>query len=631
MTSRETGPPADQALPPSRFPRVLPPVADGLAIAVACSAGWAIGIFAWDRIQLPFSNPYGIVGPLTLLQFNPLNNQVRYGLFVGLPAVIYAALLSSAGRRVSAARTGAEAPLLAPCAVVALLFATAGIWTALRVGAFLSLSFAPSPLDFFHHGEWLAPAWNYVVGRGLWRGSFFLHGAFYDPLATALGWWVFGQQTIGAALLMQAWLKLLIAPALAASLVALALCVEAERRAVLWNVIVLLALILTTLLTNQRLQTLAPRDVPLLCGLAAFLFGVAFRHRAWLFAAGLCSSAAYFYVIDRGAYFSAALLITLAVVAWRDRPADRRTLGWCLAGIAFGWAVFAIAVGAAEFGAFLQTTAFIYGSKDLFDSYIYPNPDQLTSVVTVAPLLCISLQGVLVVRALARRGRREAIAAQIFVAALALVSFRSALGRSDAGHVAYSSFFAYSGLGLALCNAFGSQLAARRRWLPPLAAGLVTLIAAAAWSDAPRYDAVAALHAPARMRALVAAPDDAFLSVRERRVRDRLRELTRGDACFFTFTSEAAWNFLLRQPSCGRHSIVWFASAAPLQQEIERDLDRYRPSHILLRSPGWPNAIDGIDNAQRLPALTAALARTYEPVEDLDGFVIAQRREVEAP
>jgi hypothetical protein len=174
-------------------------------------------------------NPYGIVGPLTLLQFNPLNNQLRYALFVGMPALLYGVILRAGGRPTRATPPG-DAPALASGTAAALLLAAVAIATAVDLGAFLSRPFAPRPLDFFHNGEWLAPAWNYVAGRGLWRGSYFLHGAFYDPLATAFGWWVFGQQTIGACLLMQEWLNLLVAPSLAACLVALALCVEPGRR-----------------------------------------------------------------------------------------------------------------------------------------------------------------------------------------------------------------------------------------------------------------------------------------------------------------------------------------------------------------------------------------------------------------
>jgi hypothetical protein len=131
------------------------------------------------------------------------------------------------------------------------------------------------------------------------------------------------------------------------------------------------------------------------------------------------------------------------------------------------------------------------------------------------------------------------------------------------------------------------------------------------------------------LRALVAAPDDAWLTPTERRVRDRLAALTASDTCAFTFTSEGAWAYLLKKPTCGRYYIVWFVSAAPFQEALRRDLEAARPSHILLRSPGRGNAIDDIANTVRVPALYEAITSAYHPVEEIDGFVIGRR--VDAP
>ncbi len=600
-------------------------------MAAALVVGWAIGLVAWEPLRVPFSNPLGVVGPLTELGFNPLNNLLRFALLVTLPALLYAGMRLRRGRRPPAPATDAGVAFPARTAA-ALCLLVAVVWLALDVARLLSTPFTPTPLDFFHTGESLAPAWNFTAGRGLWRGSYFLHGAFFDPLATALAWFVTGQQTIGACLVTKDALTLLVSPALALSLVALALCCPpGGRGTTAWVMTVLLAMLLTTLATTNRLQTLNQRDVPVLLGLGGFLFGVAYRSRAALFAAGLCSSLTYFYVIDRGAYYTAALAATLAVGWWLDRQAARRELGWCLAGVAGGWSVFYLTVGASEFRAFLETTLSIYRTKDLFDGYVYPSPAAHPGLVKVAPLLCISAQLVLTVRAVARGGARRTLLAQVFVASLALLYFRSALGRSDPPHVKYASYFAYSGLVFTLCAMLGPVLATRSRQMRRLAAVTAAALAALAWSTyRPTIDARAVVAAPARLAALIAAPDDAFLTPTERRVRDRWRELSRGDVCAFTFTSESAWLFLLRKPSCGRHSIVWFASASPLQDEVRRDLDMYRPSYILLRSPGWPNAIDGIDNARRLPGLSAAIARSYTPIEDIDGFILARRTDAAA-
>lgn len=366
--------------------RTEPTGRDAIHAVLALLVGWGLGASLWESVRLPFSNPDQIVGPLTALRFNPTNNLLRYALFVGLPALLYGAWAVARGDwRSRDAEDAAPQPRAVAAGGALALVAVGGlIGTALEVLRFLSGAFTLW-LDPFHHGEWLAPAWNYVSGRGLWRGTYFLHGVFYDPLATALGWAVTGQQTIGASLLTQDVLELLLPAAVACCVVALALCCPPGRRGTAaWALTVFGALVLTVLATDQHLQVLNRRDVPVLLGVAAFLFGLYFDSRAGLFIAGLASSATYFYVIDRGAYYNAALLATMLAL-WVRAPlpapppdAARVSLAWCALGIGLGWAAFGLAVGGEEFRAFLDATATIYRTKDWFDSYVFPNPAGFT-------------------------------------------------------------------------------------------------------------------------------------------------------------------------------------------------------------------------------------------------------------
>jgi hypothetical protein len=615
----------------------LPPVRDALTAAVALALGWALALWAWDRIVLPFSNPLGVVGPLTLREFNPLSNIVRYLVLVGLPPLLYGALLLLLGRRVPAVPDAEGAAPARGREVVLGTIAFALVATAGSALRMLSRPLRVERLDFFHTGEWLTPGWNLAEGHGLWTGSLFVHGAFFDAVGTVLAWELFGQRTIGAGEVLHDLLQVLVAPALAVVFVVLGLCARPGRSSpaaspAVWILAVVLALVVVDLGTFATLQVLNRRDVPVLVGVSAFLLGVCYRWPIGLFAAGACSSLAFFYAIDRGAYFTIATGATALLLWLREPRALGRPMLWGLAGLVAGWATFVVAVGPDEFRSFVETTRFFAATKDLFDSYVYPKPILLPpSFYTVSPL-CISVQLLLAVRLLLRGGPRETVAAQVLVALLALVYFRSGLGRSDEGHVRYASFFAVVGLGYALCNLAGEAVARRPRLARGAAAFLVpAALAAVVAVWLPQIDVSNVVTAPERLRALVTAPDDAWLTPGQRRVRDRLRELTAGDPCFFTFTNEGAWAYLLQKPTCGRYFIVWFVSAAPLQAALQRDLETHRPSHILLSARGWPNTIDGIPTATRVPALYAAVTSMYQPVEEIDGFVIGRRVDARGP
>ena len=42
-----------------------------LILIAIFSAGITLGYFFWDKITLPFKNPWDVLGPLTIMKYNP--------------------------------------------------------------------------------------------------------------------------------------------------------------------------------------------------------------------------------------------------------------------------------------------------------------------------------------------------------------------------------------------------------------------------------------------------------------------------------------------------------------------------------------------------------------------------------
>ncbi len=43
-----------------------------------------LGVFLWDKINLPYSNPENIYGVLSINKFSPYNNDLRFLTFISL-------------------------------------------------------------------------------------------------------------------------------------------------------------------------------------------------------------------------------------------------------------------------------------------------------------------------------------------------------------------------------------------------------------------------------------------------------------------------------------------------------------------------------------------------------------------
>ncbi|MGE3262563.1 MAG: hypothetical protein AB7K68_12350 [Bacteriovoracia bacterium] len=153
------------------------------------------------------TNPREIVSPLTALNFAPVNNVIRFGLYLLSPILFFLLL------RPLRARLAHPSPESFPE-----LYSAKSAWMLTQV-FFLASSLAllgiATFLDtreindfwFFHEGEWLAPAWKWLQTGQIWRGSFFAHGAFYDALGSGLAWKIFSVTNIAASRVMTSFLE----------------------------------------------------------------------------------------------------------------------------------------------------------------------------------------------------------------------------------------------------------------------------------------------------------------------------------------------------------------------------------------------------------------------------------------
>ena len=57
----------------------------GILVIAIFVVGVIVGRVLWPHVLLPFRNPWNVVGPLTVIKFNPANNLVAFAIFTFLP------------------------------------------------------------------------------------------------------------------------------------------------------------------------------------------------------------------------------------------------------------------------------------------------------------------------------------------------------------------------------------------------------------------------------------------------------------------------------------------------------------------------------------------------------------------
>jgi hypothetical protein len=402
-----------------------------------------------------------------------------------------------------------------------------------------------------------------------------------------------------------------------------------------WNKIMLTQLLLTVFLYTSTskfmFQILMPRDSFAIVGFTFLVLALGFKKPLFFFITGLFSAFTYAYSIDRGAYFSALILIIPMCFLFFPLVRDFKLLGkfifFLFSGIFIGWCAFILVFGFDEFTHFLQNTLLFYRTKDLFDSYIYPRPGFNKHT---APMVMIGIQiyGFLVYFLKKYRfgySNRHICYIHLSFVVLSVFYFRSSLGRSDLSHVYYGSSFAFLGVGLLIWLII-KMIKNKYIFLIVIIAlfSLNAFIIYKRLLPEVNFDKISSFKV--RVANFMQLDDSEFLNPNERSAILRMEEIFKEEKCFFSFTSEAAMPYLLKKTSCGKNFIVWFCSPRPKRDEIMSDLIRCSPKYILFKSKHWTNAIDRIDNAKRFDDVYNFIISRYAPFETINNDWEVYRR-----
>ena len=227
--------------------------------------------------------------------------------------------------------------------------------------------------------------------------------------------------------------------------------------------------------------------------------------------------------------------------------------------------------------------------------------------------------------------------------------FRTALGRSDSGHLIYGATFLWllcllpleSGI-LAMCRALVSFVRGEVRWPHTLKAAWVLIPTVIfCWYVAEVHQPLSGLSGkwqrlrqnPFKQRLVseelaragrVDIPDDQVAQIQK--VVAYIQENTGENEKIFDFTSQGAYYFFADRPSVTRFHQVSYASTPAMQQEVIAALEQDQTRLVLFKTGGWFDAVDAIPVEKRHPLIAAYLQATYELAININDTEILLRK-----
>ena len=105
-----------------------------------------------------------------------------------------------------------------------------------------------------------------------------------------------------------------------------------------------------------------------------------------------------------------------------------------------------------------------------------------------------------------------------------------------------------------------------------------------------------------------------------------IQENTELNEKIFDFTSQGAYYFFANRPGVSRFHQVSYASTPSMQQEVIEVLERDKTRLVIFKTGGWFDGVDGIPVEERHPLIAAYLQANYKLAVDINNTEILLRK-----
>lgn len=313
---------------------------------------------------------------------------------------------------------------------------------------FISLDFTNllSPVDIYHDGQVLVPTFNYLTNKNFWFSIHFDFG-FGGNLRPLLFWKIFGFETIGATRIFDQSLILLNKICLIfISLKTIKILRVRENKELFFLILALSSIQLSDYFVSLHGSGGPPFPIRMSLFLLFFLFlmeSIVTKNLIKNTILGFFSAISIFWFTDIAIYINFILLSYCSILIFLK---DFNKIYQILAGIVFSWLCFIFFLGLDQINeVFYQISSnlsFIY----YFNFIEFPKPfsDHYSASRALKSLMLIIINGILLINLCLRKKFDLNINSKVYLLILfitSIVIFKSALIRSDAYHLKYTSGF----------------------------------------------------------------------------------------------------------------------------------------------------------------------------------------------
>jgi len=601
--------------------------------------------FLWDQIFVPLNNPKGIIGPLSIQDYNPLNDTIRYILFITLPALLFFTSKIIINKKKFSIKEilfekldKSENSHSNKYFIIPSLF-----FFFVIIFEFLSLNLFNYRLDTFHDGDFLTPAYNYLFMNKLWLSSYTVHGGsdFFYPI---IMWKILGLNTIGAArfsfyflILLLKFLSIIFSYQLTKNL-------YLKRCTKLFFFIILSSILISmsSFTVPLNYSYFSYRDIYILLFLIFFMqlfINDSFK-LSILISITLISTISALMHIDTGFYIN---FILLSYIFYLFILKKYKEIFVIFLSLFIFWLLIIYFISFEEFKAFLDHSISMIFSLDLMHGLKYPTPffsinESEYGTRATRGLLLQLTAGLFVINYLFLGKKKISSSKKIFFVFLYLVSFimyKNGLGRSDSNHLRMSADFPILINIFFILNYFfiffEKKILNKSLFSFKFFAFLSAIYLSSFYLlNISKYNFNNMINYKKNFLTYINYKDENFIDSKTIKFVNYYKKLNEESSCIQIFTFDLAIPYLLKKPSCTKYFSSWLASSTVKQNDYVKNLITVDPKYILYNSTGTNFDLtykpEPPEVYERLYIVNSYILSNYKQFNFIDDYVILEKK-----
>lgn len=598
--------------------------------------------FFWDHIRLPYDESNNIVGNYYYNKFNPLNEILRFILFIGLPTIIYfyfylrlnKNLLSFNVNNVNfflKKNNDKKKDFLKKYYYFFIFFILI---------EFISFEFSYhiNYLDLFHSGTFLVPPLNYLVGKDILKTTLYDYGLIANNLALIYNF-IFGYFNPGSIififLLLIFFIKLLLIKILKKLFDFLHF--KKEIKIVFYCLISFIAINLPNYYNYS--DYFDPR-IFLYLLFVYFLGSQLVKDKQFnlnYFFVGLYSLISVLWWFDIGAFVNGIIILLILYFIFCK---EYKNLALVIFSILFIWFLFINKLSETNIDEFFFQIKLVYSnSYEYLLGIEYKKPFSDNSTRWTKALLLIYFSSIMLInlnfnQKLKEDGRLKIFLNLFFISGILI--FKSALMRSDASHIRYTSGI-YTLVFLFLIFFIIFNFIQKKNKLNKLfninnfiikfnifCFFIIILFFQGVFDNkdinTKNNKFLNIINFKKNILTLLKAKDEQFLTATDNEVLERYRVLSKNDNCIQILSDDVAFPYLLRKKSCTKFYIPAIIVNKEIEKKFIDELKLSAPEIILFESK---NKI--LVNKKNMPDIIDYVKKNYSFFENYKEYIFYKK------